>query len=284
MKLVKIITVKVIFALLVFTNILNGQTEDESIQINLQGKDLSKFLIEVDGNNVKINGMSPDDAGIKMNIIRHKSGANSKTVAEYGLSFKTETAFKEIDRGTPYMGIVTTEHKDGLQIIEINSAGPARKAGLKLGDAITAIDNTTVKSHETLMKLILTKYPGDIIDIDFIRGNRALKTQMTLHKKDVSHQGNIKRQPAEELYQRPKSLGIKIREGKDGKSWRIIEVREGSAADVAGLKVNDAILEMNGTLIRSSSIIDEVMKSAPLDQPVRIKVRRIREMMNFEIR
>lgn len=274
MSLVKNLTVKVIILMLMAIPTMYCQDSTQSIQINLEGINLDKFLIEVDGNKVLLNGMKPEDAGVKLNLVRKKEGQNSMTVAEYGLELKQPVQEKPVYTGTPYMGIVTVEKEDGLQIIEINSLGPARRARLRLGDIIYKIDDKKVLTHEALMAVILTKNPGQMITINLRRGSRELTNQMELMSKTSVVRGGMKKDPKLIKYERPKSLGIKIREGKDKKSWRVIEVKPNSAAEDAGLLVNDNIFEINGRKVTSAQVIDEVMKSASQDEPVIIKVKR----------
>ena len=283
MNLVKNLTAKFILLLCLSGNVLHGQNDTETIQINLEGKDLSHFMIEVDGNSVRINGMKPVDAGVKLNLIRKKTGVNSMTVAEYGLEMKTPEPVKEKVKGTPYMGIVTIEKDGGLQIIEINSIGPARKSGLKLGDILTKINGTLISDHNALMSQILPKSPGETIEINFKRGARELNTQMVLASKPevLNARENVEAKAV--VYERPKSLGIKIREGKDKKSWRIIEVKNKSAAEKSGLLVNDNIIEMNGKKIDSAETIDDIMRSASINEPIIVKVKRAGVLKTIKI-
>lgn len=68
----------------------------ETVQINIEGSELTKFTVEVDGNNILINGKSPAEAGVKLNITRQKTGTDVRNISEYGLSVEDSKKARSI--------------------------------------------------------------------------------------------------------------------------------------------------------------------------------------------
>lgn len=282
MKLVSCVTLKVtLFLCFCLTGLTSfaQNPEKEVVQITLEGSDMDSFSLQVDGNNVLINGRKPEDLGISLNISRQKAGKGGTSSAAYGHINMMPPA----ERGQPYFGIVTHEVDKGLQIIEVNPLGPAKRAKLRVGDKILMIDGVRLSTHSQLVDYISTKFPGDVISVKYERGEKTNIVDVVLGVRSSTAVAGGK-YPAESVYQRPKSLGIKMRESVDGKTWKVIEVAPGSAGEVAGIRANDVILEMNGIKIDSAADVDKVMKSSSTDQGILVKVRRIKEIINLEIK
>jgi S1-C subfamily serine protease len=93
----------------------------------------------------------------------------------------------EIVAGTPietaYLG-VTGENAAGGQagaiITEIVADGPAARAGLEVGDVVTAVDAQSVRSMGDLAARIRSYRPGDEVVVDVIRNGQALNLTITL--------------------------------------------------------------------------------------------------------
>ena len=66
--------------------------------------------------------------------------------------------------------------KHGLVVTGVAPAGPAVDAGLQPGDLITAIDGEPATSVQQLTRLELTRAPGEVVTIDYLRGNEAPAT------------------------------------------------------------------------------------------------------------
>ncbi|MBC7934508.1 MAG: trypsin-like peptidase domain-containing protein [Rhizobacter sp.] len=73
---------------------------------------------------------------------------------------------------------------DGVWIMETDPTGAAAEAGIKKGDAVTKINDVTVKSSSELAVQIATQKPGDKITVTVLRGkeekifNVVLKSKM----------------------------------------------------------------------------------------------------------
>lgn len=83
-------------------------------------------------------------------------------------------------RGVAYLGIAGKAHPKGCEIFFIDPGKPADKAGLKIGDIVTAFDSKTISSFEQLVDIIGEYAPGDEVVIDVLRQNQKQSSPCTL--------------------------------------------------------------------------------------------------------
>lgn len=68
----------------------------------------------------------------------------------------------------------------GAYVQEVITGSPAKKAGVKAGDIITAISSQEVTEINTLAKIILTYKVGDKVTLTIKRGNKTVTLKATL--------------------------------------------------------------------------------------------------------
>ena len=68
----------------------------------------------------------------------------------------------------------------GAAVTEVRDNTPADKAGLHVGDAITAVDGKTISSADELRSAINARSPGDRVSITYVRGGQSHTVQVTL--------------------------------------------------------------------------------------------------------
>jgi photosystem II stability/assembly factor-like uncharacterized protein len=79
-----------------------------------------------------------------------------------------------------YMGLVgDVEDAGSAKVGEVVSGGPAEKAGLKLGDIITAVGDAPVARYRELVAQAGTKKPGDKAKLKVTRGDQKLEVEIT---------------------------------------------------------------------------------------------------------
>lgn len=82
--------------------------------------------------------------------------------------------------GRPLLGVNVSEADAGVLIDAVTEDGPAAEAGLEHGDLITAIDDVSVSSVETLSAAINAHAPGDEISITIERDGETEQFDVTL--------------------------------------------------------------------------------------------------------
>jgi S1-C subfamily serine protease len=57
---------------------------------------------------------------------------------------------------------------------------PAEKAGLRQGDIVTSLDGQRIDSANSLEDLLLTKAPGDVVQLEVLRAGDTVTLSLTL--------------------------------------------------------------------------------------------------------
>ncbi len=69
---------------------------------------------------------------------------------------------------------------NGATVAEVTADSPAAKAGLQVGDIITAVGGAPIDANHSLANLVQAKKPGDTIDLAVTRGTQNLTISVTL--------------------------------------------------------------------------------------------------------
>ena len=84
----------------------------------------------------------------------------------------------------------------GALINQVTPGGPAEKAGLKMGDVVTAIDGRPVNNADDLTMAVIAKAPGSTVNLDIVRNSKPTQISITLGQRpngvdwDSKKQGN----------------------------------------------------------------------------------------------
>jgi len=173
----------------------------------------------------------------------------------------------------------------GVVIAEVTPGGPAEKAGLKVGDAITAVDGKPMKNGDDLVAEISTQKPGSQHSLSFLRNGKEDKTTVTIAdraKLFASRVGDEENSPDEEQPVESK-LGLTVRgitpDIADrlgipaGKGIIVGDVKPGSFGEDVGLSRGDVILEINKQPVNSEDDFRKVQSQLKSGQDVVFLVR-----------
>lgn len=69
---------------------------------------------------------------------------------------------------------------NGARVMEVEKDSPAAKAGLQVGDVITAVGSTKIDDKNSLADLIQARKPGDKVDLAVTRGTQTLTITVEL--------------------------------------------------------------------------------------------------------
>ncbi|MDE3090099.1 MAG: PDZ domain-containing protein, partial [Chloroflexota bacterium] len=69
---------------------------------------------------------------------------------------------------------------NGARVVQLDDNSPASKAGLQVGDVITAVGGVKIDASHSLGDLVQAKKPGDTIDLAVTRGTQNLTITVTL--------------------------------------------------------------------------------------------------------
>lgn len=136
----------------------------------------------------------------------------------------------------------------GVVLAELDKTGAARNSGLKLGDIIIKIDNTSINSQSEFEEELSYHYPGDKVTITYLREGKQATTSVTLVNKN-GDTSVIKRKIINDgtlgVYLEAVEYGVKVYKIKDGLFKRI------------GIPENYTIISLNRQRIKDpQEVID----------------------------
>ncbi len=175
--------------------------------------------------------------------------------------------------------------KHGVIIAEVTAGSPADQAGLKVGDAITAVDGREIKSGDELVSEIAGRKPGAKAKLTYLRNGKEGTTTVTIAdraKLFSSRLGDDEDSGAESQPTEAK-LGLTVRpvtpEIADrldipaGKGVLVTDVRPGSFADDLGFSRGDVMLEINRQPVNSEEDFRKITSQLKSGQDVAFLVR-----------
>jgi serine protease Do len=173
----------------------------------------------------------------------------------------------------PYLGLLLTDVKDladaqkaklgkaapprGAFVQELTPGGPAGKAGMRPGDVITEVNNQKINGAGDVVDYVSGQSIGTKVTLHYVREGKAAQTQVALAELPDEDQ----RQATEAQGQGKIGLGLQtltpdvanslgLERGTRGAV--VTDVVSGSAAERAGLKPGDVIVEVDRQPVNSS--------------------------------
>jgi len=173
----------------------------------------------------------------------------------------------------------------GVIIAEVTPGGPAEKAGLKVGDAITAVDGKSVQNGDELVADISSQRPGTQHTLTYFRNSKEGKATVTIAdraKLFAARTGEDEGGGEEEQPQESK-MGLSVRSISPdiadrlgipaGKGVIVQDVRAGSFGEDVGLSRGDVILEVNKQAVNNEDDFKKVQSQLKSGQDVVFLVR-----------
>jgi serine protease Do len=137
----------------------------------------------------------------------------------------------------------------GALVSNVESGGPAAKAGLQSGDVVIGFNGKPIEDSGQLPAVVADTKPGETANVRILRNGREQDVKVT-----VAEMPSQSTQLAGGPSVQQGKLGVSVRPSDKGLQ---VERAEGAAA-AAGLRAGDIIVGVNGKLVQS---VDE-LKSA----------------------
>lgn len=180
---------------------------------------------------------------------------------------------------TAFLGIGFEETEDGAaRVTSVVLRSPARDAGLRRGDVITAINGEAVTAAN-LAETVQSFSPGDTITMTVVRGDETLELEAALGTRAQVEIGRA-RETLQNLISRP-YLGV-VLTTQDG-AVTISTVEAGSPAEDAGLQVGDVITAVNDTAVTTTSAVVRALSSARPGDTITLSITRSGESLTIEV-
>ena len=91
---------------------------------------------------------------------------------------------RKIKTNSAFLGVMSEKTEQGAKITDVTEESAAEKAGLKEGDVITKINNSTVTGPDDLYKVVGQLKPDDKVTITYLREGKQQTAQAVLGKSD----------------------------------------------------------------------------------------------------
>jgi S1-C subfamily serine protease len=159
----------------------------------------------------------------------------------------------------PFLGVAIEPAEEGALITEVLPESAADEADLQVDDIITAVDGEAV-TIETLASMIQSYSVGDEITLTVLRDGESEEINLTL---GAFPEHMMMPLEPELMPERP-FLGVRLEDTDDG--VRIAEVVPDSAAEEAGIAVDDILVALDETEVSTvQGVIEAVMGLEPGD-------------------
>ena len=281
----------------------NNGKKNIVIEKNVDGKS-EKMVIVVDGDKVTINGKPAEEfKGDKFFEDGEWDGDLNLHISPDVMS-KGRTMFRNFQgsHGNKAMlGVTSNKDEKGAKITEIIDESAADKSGLKVGDIITNVNADKITADNDLVKVIGKYKPEESVDITVLRDGKEKKIKAKLGKNDSAtamnwswngdngftmpelptppnapHAFNFNGDHFEGFgmrNDRPK-FGFSIADNEDGDGVKITNIKTESNAEKAGLKKDDLVTEINGTVVKNTDELKKQLADTKDKSDISLKVLR----------
>ncbi len=158
----------------------------------------------------------------------------------------------------------------GVLIQSVMAGGPAAKAGVKVGDVVTAIDGKPVDDPQTLRNAVGLKNPGTGVALQMMRDGKKIDVSLTLGDFKTAENLFASESEAEPSDSKAGEFGLSLSNVSpelkrkfrlDSREGAVItQVAPNSPAASVGLQAGDVIIKVNRTRIPNSKRFWEEVK------------------------
>jgi serine protease Do len=152
------------------------------LKINATGLTPISFAKESDikaGHWVAVVGVQPEPLAVGV--------ISAKPRKLYG----SEAIIENMNKGYLGIGLMDAEGESGVTIRDVMPGAAAAKAGLQRNDIIRELAGTEIKNRETLLELLESYRPGDVVSIRIKRGDSELSLKVKLGQRSDFSRGDF---------------------------------------------------------------------------------------------
>ena len=176
----------------------------------------------------------------------------------------------------------------GARITDVGD-GPAKSAGMRPGDVVVDFNGKPVRNSNDLVSMVTATSPGTTVPVKVVRAKKTLTLNVKIEELDLqSEQASVQatgarpNAPSEEpkdtgfgMSVEPMTANAARRLGAPAGGGAIVaEVNQGGAAQRAGIRPGDVILEINDTAVTTVAQVTKVLDAIPVGRTARILVFR----------
>ena len=173
---------------------------------------------------------------------------------------------------------------EGALVSQVNDGSPAKKAGLREDDIVTALDGTKVTNGGALTRAVALKRPGSVVTLTVFRGSKSQEVKVTLGTRPdlekLGVRGNESEPRDQEQRQQRVGLGIQDMDpriaqgsGLPSQGALITEVVSGSPAEHADLRRGMVVVEAGHKAVRGADDLLKQIKGAKSGSTLLLRVQ-----------
>jgi len=163
----------------------------------------------------------------------------------------------------------------GALVNSVSRSGPASRSNLSAGDIITAVAGKPVRDAQDVIREVFLHDVGEVVPLDVVRVGKRYTTRVTLESRNEPVPPLL---PVQRAASQQPGLGLSVRDAADprlapgaaGKVARVASVTPDSAAERAGVRPGDIIVEADGKQQPTASDVE----SAARDGRLLVRVQR----------
>jgi serine protease Do len=267
-----------------------------------------KMTIVVDGDKVTVNGKPVED--FKDSGIRIITSDNNFRMITPGTAWsgprgvRAPMAIAGIDGDVfswasngAVLGVSTEDGDGGAKVTDVSKDGAAEKAGLKVGDVITKVNDFNVADADDLPMAMKKFKPEDKVTVTYKRDGKVQTASATLQKNEHAfgnafamgdHDFNFNFDQGQgtrtySYFGRPR-LGLQVEDLEEGNGVKVLDVNDETPAAKAGITKDDVITSLNGKEIKSVDDVRGAMKDVKQGETVKVTYKRGGSSQTAEIK
>ncbi len=195
------------------------------------------------------------------------------------------------------LGVYTDPlNENGAKVTSVMRNSPADVAGLYPGDVITQVNGRIIDNTKDLNEAIADHDGGETVTITYYRADQKIVADAVLvdviaHRRHETYEyqapdlhgdrrihapfyNSYMFNYVDNSFEYAPQMGIRAESAKNGRGVAIIEVREHSPADLAGLKKGDVVLRVDHLRTTSVDDIQDILDDTWPNQRVQVEFKR----------
>jgi serine protease Do len=166
----------------------------------------------------------------------------------------------------------------GALVAEVMKDSPASRAGIQHGDVIIEFNGEAVDTFHELPAMVAAVQPGQKVSLKVLREGKEIELEVTVDELKDEREAKVEPTPKADV------VGLKVKPVTPEQAERfgleedrgvmVSGVAPGSAAEEAGIRNGDVILEINRKPLAGVDDYRKIMKSIEDDPSVLMLIRR----------
>ncbi len=178
---------------------------------------------------------------------------------------------------TPYIGIGLSEANNAVTVEEVAAGSPAETAGFKVGDVVTKIGDTDVKTAQDVITAVRAAKAGDSLTLHVTRSGEDVTINVTVGETTMQQ---LNRRGNRGSFQGANGDAFSF----NGTTWDIQNLDENSALYKAGLRSGDQITAINGSdQLDPRSLMQALMGQDGSSQTVTLTITREGQSQTLDV-